>query len=116
MSSPRTPVILAIDSGASRGRCGVITGVNGLALDVRGPQEASPVLIVGPGPGFPLLHEAERIERALELEGWQAAFLERAAADGLSVTASLHRASNNRSKTSRPPRIGSRPARTRAWS
>ena len=54
----------------------MITRVNGLALDVRGRLDAPPVLIVGPGPGFPLLHEAARIERALELGGWQAAFLE----------------------------------------
>ena len=54
----------------------MITRVNGLALDVRGPLDAPPVLIVGPGPGFPLLHEAARIERALALAGWQAAFLE----------------------------------------
>ncbi len=54
----------------------MIAEVNGLTLEVRGPAGAPPVLIVGPGPGFPLLHEAARVERTLGLEAWQSAFLE----------------------------------------
>lgn len=54
----------------------MINEVNGLTLEVRGPVTAPPVLIVGPGPGFPLLQEAPRIERALGLETWRTGFLE----------------------------------------
>jgi len=47
-----------------------------LALEVRGAAGAPPVLVVGPGPGFPLLQEVPRIERALGLDAWHAAYLE----------------------------------------
>jgi len=47
-----------------------------LRLELRGDAGAAPLLVVGPGPGFPFLQEVPRIERALGLDAWHAAYLE----------------------------------------
>jgi len=54
----------------------VIARVDGLAVAVRGPRGAQPALVVGPSPGFPLLHEVRQIEPALDLGEWRTAYLE----------------------------------------
>jgi pimeloyl-ACP methyl ester carboxylesterase len=54
----------------------VTARVGDLAVALRGPRGATPALVVGPGPGFPLLHEVRQIERALDLGAWRTAYLE----------------------------------------
>src|SRR5262249_53391769 len=65
---------------AHRGRGGMRTALHNdgadLTVELRGAAGAAPVLVVGPGPGFPLLHEARAVERLLGLDAWQAAYLE----------------------------------------
>src|SRR5262249_28035959 len=47
-----------------------------LAVRVRGTAGAPPVLVIGPGPGFPFLQDVRAIERALGLDAWRAAYFE----------------------------------------
>ena len=48
-----------------------------LAVRVRGREGARPLLVLGPGPGLPLLPEAKRIERGLTLDGsWLTAYVD----------------------------------------